>query len=416
MRCSNNEKGCEWAGDLRSIDEHHSACDFTSIQCPNHCTDGEKEVNLLRKNLHNHLIKSCPKRQYQCPHCKKFGQYQERTTTHLQVCPQVKVSCLNPNCSKTVPRCKLKLHRSICPFEVIDCENCKLGCKGRFPRKALLIHIQNVCPKRKHICPHCKERGVYDQITAGHLNTCSCVELPCPNVFCTSRPLRRDVKQHRLVCEYEKVVCKYAAIGCNECLYRKDMVAHESSVQEHFSVAVETIQMLKEKVDYGEPCQYAPFHFKLTDFSEQKLTKKSDFYSKPFYTHPGGYRASINVCANGSGDGENTHISVYVYLMKGENDDSLSWPFTGTVTLRLLNQLEDENHCLMDIPFKLDNLCGSGSRVTGDKKYGTGWGFQEFISHSDVDHNSARNCQYLKDDCLYFRVDTKIERGWLFCE
>ena len=52
----------------------------------------------------------------------------------------------------------------------------------------------------------------------------------------------------------------------------------------------------------------------------------------------------IKVDCNGFGDGEGTHVSVYAYLMRGENDNHLPWPFTGTITVELLNQLEDDNH------------------------------------------------------------------------
>ena len=52
----------------------------------------------------------------------------------------------------------------------------------------------------------------------------------------------------------------------------------------------------------------------------------------------------IRVDANGWSSGNGTHISVFAYLMKGDNDDSLTWPFTGSITFELLNQLEDNNH------------------------------------------------------------------------
>ena len=52
----------------------------------------------------------------------------------------------------------------------------------------------------------------------------------------------------------------------------------------------------------------------------------------------------IKVYANGRGDGAGIHVSVYAYLVQGRNDDNLPWPFTGKVTITLLNQLADENH------------------------------------------------------------------------
>ena len=52
----------------------------------------------------------------------------------------------------------------------------------------------------------------------------------------------------------------------------------------------------------------------------------------------------LSVYAKGHGDVEGTYVSVGVHLMEGQNDDNLPWPFTGKVTVELLNQLEDDNH------------------------------------------------------------------------
>ncbi len=49
----------------------------------------------------------------------------------------------------------------------------------------------------------------------------------------------------------------------------------------------------------------------------------------------------LRVDANGDGNGKGTHVSVYICLMRGDNDDNLKWPFKGTIEVSLLNQLED---------------------------------------------------------------------------
>ena len=113
---------------------------------------------------------------------------------------------------------------------------------------------------------------------------------------------------------------------------------------------------------------------------------------------------SLCVYANGSGDGEDTHI----YLISGEYVDILEWPFQGEVTVELLNQLEDKNHCKDTIEFYESTLRECNERVVG-KQYGTGWGCPQFISHSQLGYHSSLNCQYLKDDTLYFRVS--VEAG-----
>ena len=119
------------------------------------------------------------------------------------------------------------------------------------------------------------------------------------------------------------------------------------------------------------------------------------------------------MCANGD-DGEGTHVSVYASLMKGDNDDSLSWPFTGTVTFELLNQLEDKNHQKWTTTFPADNE--SSQRVV-DGERGEGYGCPEFISHTDLAHKPRKNTQYLKDDTLIFRVSAEAPdyKPWLEC-
>ena len=73
-----------------------------------------------------------------------------------------------------------------------------------------------------------------------------------------------------------------------------------------------------------------PFSFTMPDF-EQKKSSKSSWYSPPFYTHPHGYKMCLRVEANGLGDGENSHVSMYLYMMQGEYDEYLKWPLQGDI-------------------------------------------------------------------------------------
>ncbi len=100
--------------------------------------------------------------------------------------------------------------------------------------------------------------------------------------------------------------------------------------------------------------------------------------------------------------------------MKGDNDDSLSWPFTGTVTIELLNQLEDKNHCKKTLTYLAEG--GVSQRVVDDER-GGGWGYPEYISHADLAHDPLTNTQYLKDDTLIFRVSAEAPdyKPWLEC-
>ena len=46
-------------------------------------------------------------------------------------------------------------------------------------------------------------------------------------------------------------------------------------------------------------------------------------------------RANLDGVENAQG----THLSLFVHIMKGEYDDLLNWPFHGSITLTVINQV-----------------------------------------------------------------------------
>ena len=165
---------------------------------------------------------------------------------------------------------------------------------------------------------------------------------------------------------------------------------------------------LKFKVSYEgmePPHQIAPAIFKLTKFSQWVKSKK-EWYSSPFFAFNGGYQMCLNVDAAGQGDGEGTHVSVYLELMKGPHDDELEqsgyWPMTGTFTIELLNQLDDNDHFGLLIQLH-PHLCSEcTNRVLEGVITYNGYGRPQFISHDNLLHHS--NATYYKDDSLVFRI------------
>ena len=352
VKCNNDANGCDWVGELRSLDNHLTTCEYALLRCTNMCTDTtefdffEEEVYVLRRDMDNHLKNTCPNRQYQCPHCKDIGKHWEITTIHLTACPKFKIPCQNVGCNDSVPYSELSDHLTKCLFE--------------------------------------------------------------------------------------KVPCKYAEIGCDEKPLRKDLQQHENNDTFHFHLAIETvnrqqreIKVLKEEQramkeeqtamkDDIVHTQVSPRTYKMTNFNQQKALKQN-WYSPPFYLHPSSYKICIRVYANGDGDGEGTHVSVFVYLMHGKNDDKLSWPFKGEVTVTLLNQLQDKNHHTHTLTYPKDKNDGGNRRVVGMDRGSVGYGWAKFISYDRLRYDAKQNCQYLKDDCLYFRIPAKAPKSWLTC-
>ena len=137
---------------------------------------------------------------------------------------------------------------------------------------------------------------------------------------------------------------------------------------------------------------------------EQHKIDSDQWYSRPFYTHPQGYKMCLRVDANGHGKGKGTHVSVSVYLMRGEFDDVLKWPFRGHVVIQLCNQLQDKYHRGYTIDFSKTTDARTTGRVTSGERADSGCGYRTFIPHNNLNFNPTTNCQYLKNDCLHFQI------------
>ena len=456
--CNNFENWCGWMGELRSLDDHLTTCGYTIVRCTNKCMEDKKEVRILRRDLDQHLKNECPNRQYQCRHCETIGRYCDITTTHLDTCPKVKIPCPSTHCKALVARCNLSDHLTACEYTLLHCPNkCMENKKEvKILRCDLDHHLKDACPNCQHQCPHCKDTGRYCDITTTHLYTCPKVKIPCPNSDCKALVAHCELANHRSKCQFEKVPCKYAGIGCEEELLRKDLEQHEMDDAFHLHLAIETVnkqqseiskqreeineqreEINKQRVEISKQreemneqqeemkavkakqkimsdsiiaAQTGPCVFKMPDFSRYKSSKQ-EWYCRPFYSHPGGYKMCVRVDANGYGDGADTHVSVFVSLMKGRNDDNLPWPFTGKISFTLLNQLGDKNHHTRTISLQQDNE--AGWRVVEGEFAATGFGYYTFISHNKL--YAPWNCQYLKDNCLYFRVKVQVTNSWLTC-
>ena len=82
------------------------------------------------------------------------------------------------------------------------------------------------------------------------------------------------------------------------------------------------------------------------------------------------------------------HVSVFTKLLEGRYDDQLHWPFLGTVTYELLNQLADDQHIKMLSIFN----------ASVDIRPGNSIGHHKFLRHSSLFHDPAVNTRYLLDD------------------
>ena len=341
VKCPNSETGCLWQGNLGDAREHTSTCISKEVKCPKGCNN-----QVQQKDLPYHLRRSCPLRDYNCPHCQLLGSYESITTSHLTFCGDFPLNCP--------------------------------GCRDRILRKNIAAHLQQSCPM-------------------------------------------------------ESVECKYKMLGCSELVRRDKYAVHVADYKSHLAMAVEAQAAMfsclqsafstsfKTTPDISHlplpfrpwlqnpPTCYPrpPWVFKREGFQEKLDNNTQYWFTGPVYSHFGGYKMCLNVVANGYAGGEGTHVSVYIYLMRGDNDDNLKWPFKGTIKVSLLNQLEDGQHLSKKL-WSRESITSdhAGERVIGIDVSNTGWGIgSRFISHDDLSYRDNESQQFLKDDTLFFRVD-----------
>ena len=313
----------------------------------------------------------------------------------------MRVKCTSTGCPWINELGSLNDHLQTCGYVLVLCSN---GCKQHIVRDKHLLHCAEECPLRRHRCKHCKEEGPYKKMIGGHLDKCPDLMVPCPNSGCEVRVKRNDMASNHLECPYETISCPYKDVGCTCTSPRHTMADHKAtSCGHHLDLAMVKLKKCNEKVTNLE-MHCTPPVIKMSQFSELK-TNNNEWYSPGFYTHTFGYKVCLRVHANGYGEGKGTHVSIFLYLLKGKNDDTLTWPIRYKCAVTLLNQLKDEGHHTNIINSPKDN--SFVSRVLSGEK-GRGWGLAQFIAHTELGLQEKEQCQYLKDDSLYFRVQVDL--------
>ena len=337
----------------------------------------------------------------------------------------LKVQCESDDCTWQGELRSLAEHVDSCKYATVECPN---GCEiSNLAKKDLEVHLESQCPKRNYTCPHCDKDGEHNEMTTTHLEECPDMEVKCPNLGCEKFVPRADLEvHHETTCDYQLTACKYATVGCKEIYLRKYLEKHEKNDQFHLHMTIDKVlQLDQDKTLLQEQLlaqneqiralekkiwKSTSFKFKVYRFQYSNVVQSPSFYS-----HHGGYKMFVKVYTKGNGVGRLSHVSVFTFLMEGDNDDSLMWPFTGSVTIELLNQLEDDSHLKLTITFPADH--GASKRVV-DGKRSTGLGNPKFIPCAFLGHIPDKNCQYLKDDTLVFRVTVQVpnRKPWLECD
>ena len=397
VRCVHQKSGCEWIGELGELDGHLNmnpelggqlvGCEFAAVACT-HCCE-----YLQRRHVHAHESESCPQRPFSCDYCKDYGSmYEDVVNNHWPVCKCYPVPCPN-ECGVSPERQNVETHvNTVCPLTVVNCDFHYAGCEVQLVRKDMLTHLA------ESLLSHLSLLALHNQqLTQLTIQQKESLEESLHKI----QELEREKQTQATVIGELQILSETS---------KREIEALKQTMNDDVEQQVAELrkQRDQDRASLRTLLQHTgmlPLEFTMTSFEEMKKSNGRR-YGPTFYTHPQGFKMCLKVYANGLGRGEGTHISVYAYLMRGEFDDLLKWPFRGSVVFQLCNQLEDKYHFGYTINFSKTTDLKYISRVTSGERAESAWGTYTLIAHNDLNFNPVKNSQYLKDDCFHFRIIT----------
>ncbi|KAL9954675.1 hypothetical protein ACROYT_G042241 [Oculina patagonica] len=312
------------------------------------------------------------------------------------------IKCPSEGCGWTGELRQKQVHLASCLFKLVFCTN--ENCHVTVQRKDLEKHVTITCQWRIIKCDHCREPHPECKMK-DHSAQCSKFPVSCPN-HCGASLLREMVRNHtKDDCPLTIISCPYEQMGCNAKVQRKHVESHlQSAVRLHLDLAC--LKLIDTQKNLNK-LNTRMFIWKISNFSEilrQAKTGEKRFIESASFntdrTESYGYKTKVKIHPNGLKFGKNTHLSVFIFVMKGEYDAILPWPFKKKVKFALIDQQEDpveqENITHQFIP---ENSPVCFARPTQEEN-STGYGSVQFISHKKL-----YSRRYLAEDTLFLQIE-----------
>ena len=449
VRCTYATSGCEWVGKLGHLDDHLNmnpdlekqleGCGFVKIPC-NHKCGGV----FSRHMLANHQEEECPKRPFSCGYCREYtSTFEDVVNNHWPECECYPLSCPNQCTPYAIERQHFEDHLSnVCPLTIVNCDFQYAGCEVQFPRKDMPAHLrenfthvsllaamnQKLAEKllkkdeeinklsqelKETVEKLDKKEKEHQQQLEREISELKSELTKKHDESESLRELRQEIDRNR---EEKAATTQEFQLEIDQ-LRKKQATDTKSLVQKMTEVRKKQERDRTELERQATTLQgisahigLVPLQFTMRDFEKHKAADEK-WYSEPFYTHPRGYKMCLRVDANGYKQrAHRTHVSVFVYLMRGMFDEDAKWPALCDITIELLNWNEDEGYCR-------EFLFGDGVledndafRVTKGERAVRGWGIPTFISHAEL---YSRRDDFISNSSIRFRITKIVQKKHL---
>lgn len=106
-----------------------------------------------------------------------------------------------------------------------------------------------------------------------------------------------------------------------------------------------------------------------------------------------------------------TYLSVCLNLLKGKYDQTLRWPFIGSVDVTILNQISDSDHFEGNIEVLQEDRIQAGDYMEDVEPF-------ILLTKLPLHLKGSKLVEYVgDDDCMYLKVAVTVPtyRPWLDC-
>ena len=393
VRCGSQKIGCRWRGKLSGYDSHQRECPLAVVNC-DFC-----HISLERRHH----------------------------STHLDACEMYPMKCPN-GCQMIFLRRDLTEHRETCRMEMISCPFVQYDCcrETQVRRMHLADHLDSACSahwKAVKESGQTLEKGWKDTLE----NLAAMREMMLAEKEAEIAALKRELEEandkvgalQNQLRGLERSIENFREESRRA---REDLAGevHMTKKQQldRLRVAANELRIVTLSKCYGPPVPrppqivprpipptgevfyQPPFDLSITNF-KQRREDNEIWLSPPLFSHRGGYKLCVQVYPAGNQSGYLTFVSVYVAIMKGENDDFLRWPFSGRIDLCLLTQYGGPS--VVKHTIAMGRSCDVNLRQrVRDGIFNEGYGTNTFVNHPTAD-------KFLCNGTMKLRVNIRVD-------
>ena len=391
--CSQRELKCEFCGGaVRAceMNPHLGECEEFPIDCPNGCeAAGETGTRQMKRGaVHLHLVE-CPLQRVECPYWE-YGCGEEMERRQLDLHEREYMHTHFRLAMKEMKRKQIE-STELKDAQILQAN--KINCLEKLSavKDSEIISVNKEIKELKTLSIEMKQKQTESnklkdsQILQAN-NKINCLEKQITEKNWEIISIKKDINELRA--ESNEKIKRLETLNINTNLeiisVKKELEALSIEMKQKQTESNDKIQFLQKQnalltEALSSSLASGQLDWKIKEV-KQKIEKKEDSYSDPFYV--GLYKCQGKIVWDINNTGK---VGCGICIMKGEFDDKLKWPFIFRFKFVLLNQNRNEDNYIFSPEITKETLqkyLDSFQRPTEEMNKGIGT--SSFISNTEI--------------------------------